>query len=117
MIHETNIKTRQTNENESSVAIRSGWLGRLAYALHEGLAGRNVSMAFVYGFLLGPLGIALVLKSWLDGFLSLAMCILLVLIGPELPPLFLWALYGVWIVVRLKHRGSRTPTAAVTATV
>ncbi len=66
-------------------------------------SGKSPLLAFIMGFVFGPLGVGLYLRSPLDGFLSLCM----VLIGAFLTvgigaPVF-WCLCGAWAAVRVHN--------------
>jgi hypothetical protein len=66
-------------------------------------SGKSAMLAFLMGFLFGPLGVGLYLRSLPDFFLSLA----LVLIGAFVTvgigaPVF-WCLCGAWAAVRVHN--------------
>lgn len=59
---------------------------------------------FVLGFLFGPLGVAVLLRSLLDFLLSLGVCVaILALAGLEAAPLC-WLFCGAWTAFRLHRR-------------
>lgn len=65
--------------------------------------GKNAMVAFVAGFLFGPIGIGVYLKSGTDFFILLALLILgSVMTGGIAAPL-LWILCGAWGWVRVNN--------------
>lgn len=58
--------------------------------------GKRAWLAFVLGFLLGPIGIGLYLRSVLDALLLLCVNIVLFTIGGDGITLFTWVVGGVW---------------------
>jgi hypothetical protein len=58
--------------------------------------GKRAWLAFVLGFLLGPIGIGLYLRSVLDALLLLCVNIVLFTIGGDGITLLTWVVGGVW---------------------
>ena len=83
---------------------------------------RDLRKALLAGFICGPLGIGIYLRSWADLIASIITFIVLnsvlKLDGPRLDPLF-WFLWGTWAVLRARHlnqalqaSNQTTPTAS-----
>lgn len=76
----------------------------------RGESGRLVHVGLM-GFLTGPIGVGVLLRSWLD---TLALLVVLVITDPFLSPLMFWAVCSGWAVGRVvwRDRCDRThPTA------
>jgi len=78
--------------------------------------GRNPLVGFAMGFLLGPLGVGLVLKSPADFFITLTLVILgsLATVGVAAP--VLWCLCGAWAYVRIRNSQEAEASAISSAT-
>lgn len=64
------------------------------------IRGRNPLVAFFAGFLLGPFGVGLYLRSWGDFVVSLGLVILGSIVTAGLGAPFFWVLCGVWGATR-----------------
>lgn len=65
--------------------------------------GKSPVLGFVLGFLLGPFGIGIFLRSLVDFGLSFGMCMVLVGAFEMKAAPICWVACGVWVVVRIKR--------------
>lgn len=64
--------------------------------------GKRAWLAFIFGFLFGPIGIGLYLRSVMDALLLLCVDIMLLTVGGDGIVLFTWVAGGLWGYVRVK---------------
>lgn len=70
-------------------------------------SGRNPLVGFAMGFLFGPFGVGLYLKSFGDFFLTLALVLGGTVVSGGVAAPVLWCVCGAWAFVRI--RDSNTP--------
>jgi hypothetical protein len=78
-------------------------------------AGKSPVAAFVVGFMFGPLGVGLYLKSWPDFFLLLGLILVGSFMTAGLGAPFFWCLCGFWGAARVarSNRGKAAPLPPV----
>jgi hypothetical protein len=71
--------------------------------------GKNPLIGFAMGFLLGPAGVAIYLRSVGDGLLTLAMVLLGTFFTAGFAAPIAWALCGCWCYVRIRNSNNQNP--------
>ena len=108
--------TNETTGPSASTATKSRrWWG--LSSLRDAQAGRNMPYAFLAGLILGPVGVALILRSWVEGIALAAAFFALAIFFPSIPAFMYWLAYGLWTVARVTMRGVGNSTPRTTTPV
>jgi hypothetical protein len=72
-------------------------------SMHKVGVGKSPLVAFVAGFLFGPFGLGLYLRSWADCFIPLTLIIIGSVFTAGIATPLLWMLCGAWGWVRVSN--------------
>ena len=73
--------------------------------------GKNPLVGFAMGFLFGPFGVGLYLKSWGDFFLTLTIVLVGTFVTGGVAAPVLWCVSGAWAYKRI-HDSNKPPSAS-----